>query len=762
MKTNQPLTSEEPTKDEIDLIGVLDVLVAYRWFIVKAILVCLTIGTLFAYLYPPLYTADALIQVEDSSDMAAAAAQSLLGDVSSLFDYKATAAAEQQIMESRLVVTSVVDELHGYIVAKPKRFPVIGDFISRFNDTITQPGVFGLGGFAWGTESIEVEQFDVPQRLESDHFTLTVLSGGQYRLSGWDLDAPMIGKIGVTQVTRTGYGPITLHVKSANALAGTKFELVRNSRLETIETMQKGLDIEEKIKQSDVLVATLKGHDPKLVHDEMLAVGRYYVKQNVERKTQDAAQSLDFLNAQLPMMKRQLELSEDRYTSLRNREGTVDLPEEAKIALQQSADAKTRLLELKQKRDELAARYTPTHPEVVALNAQMATLALQQKSFDQEIKRLPDLQQDAARLMLDVKVNTDLYMAVMNNIQQLELVRAGKTGSVRIVDTPVVPEDVTFPNRPVTICAGALIGLLIGIGFAFAHDFLFAGIDEPDEIEKEIGLSVYATIPASPYQQRIERLIAKRAPGDRLLAEAHPREPAIESLRSLRTALQFAMVNARNNLILLSGPIPGVGKSFVSANLAAMLASSGKRILVIDGDLRKGYLHEYFRRSRERGLTDVVSDGVQLKDAIHQNVAPNLDFLSTGVLPPNAAELLMHARIEEILETCSRDYDLVLIDSPPVLVVTDAVILARHCATVMLVVRAGQTRIAELSEAVKRFAHNGVNVTGALLNGVDPRSGRQAYGRKHGGYRYVQYTYEDARPSFSARLRQMFTSGRGH
>jgi tyrosine-protein kinase Etk/Wzc len=229
----------------------------------------------------------------------------------------------------------------------------------------------------------------------------------------------------------------------------------------------------------------------------------------------------------------------------------------------------------------------------------------------------------------------------------------------------------------------------------------------------------------------------------RLLAAGHPGEPAVESLRSLRTALQFAMSNARNNVILISGTTPGVGKSFVCANFAALLAASGKRVLLIDADLRRGSLHRYFGLQRERGMADVVADLLPREQVVYRNIVPNLDFMATGALPPNPAELLLHRRVAQLIEASSGEYDVVLVDSPPVLAVTDAVMLSEHCATVMLVARAGVTRAADLAECVRRFAQASCMVTGAILNGIDPRSARRSYGRKNGTYRFVQYaSYE--------------------
>ncbi|KAG8150030.1 polysaccharide biosynthesis tyrosine autokinase [Burkholderia catarinensis] len=724
--------------DEISLAAVLDVLVSQRWLIALVTAACVAAGTLYAFLSHPLYQADILVQVEDSGD--ASAAKSLLGDVSSLFDVKSSAAAEVQILASRLVVTRAVDSLRSYIAVQPKRFPVVGDFISRLNTGVARPGVLGLGGYAWGDERAELARFDVPKPLEGNRFDLTLLDEGRYRLSGADLPAPVTGHVGRAAHFETAYGPIDIHVTRIDANPGTRFTLVRHSRAETIDTLRRALDVQEKIKQSGVIVATLRGPDPLRVQAELREIAHHYIHQNIERKSAEAAQSLAFLNQQLPVLKKQLEGAEQRYTDMRNANGTIDLAEESKLILQQAADAKIRELELRQKRDDMASRFAPGHPDMLALGAQIATLERQQQAFDRDVKHLPDLQQKAVRLMLDVKVDTDLYTALLANAQQLELVKAGKTGSVRLVDAPIAPEDPVRPNRPVVIGAAALLGLLLGTALAFARDFLFGGVGSADEIEQRLGLSVYATIPDSPGQRQIARRMAAHAPGLHLLSACQPHEPAVESLRSLRTALHFAMQGARNNVLLLSGPAPGAGKSFVAANFAALLAANGTRVLLVDGDLRKGHLHDHFGVARERGFTELVSGSeAPDDDVIHANVVPNLDFIATGALPSNPAELLVGARIAAVIDRLSARYDAVVIDSAPILAVTDAVVLGRHAGAVLLVARAGSTRVAELDEATRRLAHNGVATSGVLLNGVDPRAGR--YGARYGGYRYMQYSY---------------------
>jgi tyrosine-protein kinase Etk/Wzc len=220
---------------------------------------------------------------------------------------------------------------------------------------------------------------------------------------------------------------------------------------------------------------------------------------------------------------------------------------------------------------------------------------------------------------------------------------------------------------------------------------------------------------------------------------------AIESLRSLRTTLHFAFLEAQNNIIMITGPSPGVGKTFVSINLAAVLADAGKKILLIDGDMRKGFINKVLGVERENGLSELVSntgsDGVSKWDkAIHRIPIANLDFIPTGTIPPNPSELLLHERFGHLLASISKNYDHVIIDSPPILAVTDAAIIGRLASATLMVVKAGQHPMRELEQSVKRLSQAGVNLKGVVFNDLPELSSRYGYGYGQNKYVY-QYSY---------------------
>jgi tyrosine-protein kinase Etk/Wzc len=727
-------------EEDLDLVTILDVMIESRWLIALVTGACLALGLLYAFATEPVYQTDIMVQVEESPD--SSAAKSMLGDVSSLFDVKSTAAAESQILASRLVITRAVEKLRTYIDAGPKRFPVIGNWLARKNDDLSTPGLFGFGGYGWGGECIDVQRFDVPQDLESKRFTLMVADATHYRLSGSDLDQPFTGQVGRLETIPSSYGNLSLLVNSVRGNPGAQFILKRYSKVKTIEKLQDNLDVQEKVKQSGILIASLQDTNPRRVSDLLNAIATQYVAQNVERKSAEAAQSLKFLDTQLPQIKSRLEVAQARYTAMRDRRGSIDMTEEAKLALGQAADAKTRLLELQQRREELLLRFSPTHPAIRAIDEQLGSLRSFNDNTAAQLKQLPDAQQDIVRTMLEVQVNTDLYTSLLNNFQQLQLVKAGKTGNVRLVDTANTPEDPVKPKRLLVVLGAFLAGAFLGIVVAFVRNMLFRGISDPNEIERRSGLHVYSTIPLSEHQTALSKRIRAKVPGVKLLALDAPEDPSIESFRSLRTALQFTMFNARNNVVLITGPAPSVGKSFVSANFATVLTTAGKRVLLIDADLRKGYLHQYFGLERGVGLSEVISGQSSMEAAVHRGVVPDLDFISTGAQPRNPAELLLNDRLLKLVKDVSEAYDIVVIDTAPVLVAADAGILAPAAGTVFLVAWATVTKMGEITESMKRLAQSGVEPTGVLFNGLNLKHVKYGYGSKYGAYRYAAYAYE--------------------
>ena len=539
---------------EIGLATYFNVIYDSRWLIAGVALIITLIGVAYAFIAKPIYEANMLIHVEEEGRPTES--KNILGEMASTFDVKSSATSEMELLRSRLVVSRAVDNLRLYIDAHPKYFPLIGAQLANRSKEPSNAGLFSYGGYAWGGEKIDVPVFNVPDSLLNHDFVLTAEGNGQFHVHENEQNIEWKGQVGTTGKFETDDGVIELRVEQLAANAGAKFMLKRRSRLTTIEDVQKAMTIAEQGKQSGIVNIALKGDDPQLVNSTLTEIGREYTRQNRARKTEEAEKSLTFLDKQLPELKQQLEQAEAKYNQFRNTHGTIDLSEEARLSLQQSATAKLKRLELQQKKTELLTRFTNEHPIMVGVNTQIKEMNDEIKSVADHIKQLPMLEQEVLSLNRDIKVNTDLYTALLNTAQQLRLISAGKVSNVRLVDSPMMPEKPVRPNRPVVIALAVLLGLFLGIIIAFMRKSLNGAIDDPEEIERMFGVPVYATIPHSKKLKELDDKVGTKSQKMPLLANVSSADIAIESLRAFRTALQFSMSHSKNNIVLMTGATP--------------------------------------------------------------------------------------------------------------------------------------------------------------------------------------------------------------
>jgi len=726
-------TSDESTSDGQNFFNYV-VLAKENWRLILCIASCIFItSSLYAIFAQPIYRADALIQVEDSSGVGNEA----LGQLTSLFDIKQTAAAEVELIRSRLVVGQAVHALHLDIKVEPRRFPLIGGFVARHADSdVPRAAFLGLDHFGWGGEKVEVENFEVPREQVDIPFILRATAENQFEVLDGDGQVAMMGRVG--QISRSKSGTQTIFVKRLIARPGTDFLITRSSTLNTIDNLQDDLGISEKTKQSGIIGVSLLGSDSERTAKIVNMIAATYVQQNVDRKSAEAEKTLGFLDQQLPVLRKQLDEAEDRYNAFRIKNGTVQLDDESHLLLQQIVDGKSKLADLEQQRVVATQRFTNSHPEIIALTAQIAALQSQQEQLNKRVGSLPNLEQSALRLLRDVKVDTELYTNLLNNAQQLRILKAGQVGSVRVVDF-AVPQDLPVkPKRFLIVAVGLMLGLVAGLTVALLRKMIMGGLEESEEIEHILGLPIYASVPRSEVQARLSRAVTMPTRGQQhVLATVAPDDVAIEGLRSLRTALQIELNEIKSNVLVITGPRPSVGKSFVSVNLATVLASGGRRVLLIDADMRRGVIHDYFGVSRQPGLADLIG-GCEFETALLRDVLPGLDVLPKGTFMSNPAELLLSKRFEDFVWDVSSKYDTVIFDTPPILAVTDAALLGRYAGTTLLVVRYGHHSTAELAESANRLRIGGVSLKGAVITDVPKfRASRGAYYSGHYGYQSI-------------------------
>ena len=726
-------------EDEIDLRELVGVLLDRKWWILAATALFFVLSVAYALLAAPVYRAQSMVQVESKMPGVPG-----LSDLTSLSGGGSVASTtEVALLKSRTVVGEAVDVLHLDIQVTPHRFPLIGGPLARRFSPVAPEQVadplMGLDGYGWGGEKLQFERLEVPAGLVGSELVLEVVdSAGTYVLRDEDGEELVRGKAGET-AQRNG---VVAEVVMLRANPGMTFDVVKRRRLDVVVALQTGIDVSEQGKESGILQLSYEDTNPARAEAIVQKVSEAYVRQNVDRSSAEAAAQLQFVKDQLPIVRKQVEEAQAAMAKYQSSAQSVDITLQTKGLLDQEVAVETSIQQLRLKQAEMDRSFTRDHPAYRALLSQLGELEGRKAGFRREVSALPDTQKELLRLTRDLQVSNELYTALLNQAQQLDVARAGTVGNVRIVDPAVV--DTARPVKPrkaLVVLVATLLGAFLAIAVVFLQRMLNPGIEDPAVIE-ELGLPVYAAIPLSsskvlPASKRDRKgLHHIRADGrQHLLAVAEPADLAVEALRSLRTSLHFAMLEAKNNILTISGPRPGVGKTFVSANLAAVIAQAGQRVLVIDADMRKGTLHKVLGVSHAEGLSDVLAGKLGAEAAIHEVPGlADMHYMVRGEIPPNPAELLMHPRFAQMLQAVAPRYDLVIVDTPPILAVTDAAIVAAHAGSSLLVTRFGVNQAKEILLTMKRFEQNGVQVKGTIFNAVEKRA--------TGYYSYGYYEYK--------------------
>ncbi|WP_219339609.1 polysaccharide biosynthesis tyrosine autokinase [Luteimonas salinisoli] len=737
MPTRPPVvTPPQSDNGDLDLLPLLGTLVDHKWLIAAVVALAFMLSAGYALLARPVYEANALVQVEPKT-----APLPGLNAVSELLaESTPQAVTEIALIRSRSILGAAVAELRLDIQARPARFPLLGNLLAR-RYVPAAPGAvasapLGLSRYGWGGERLDIESLELPDALLGKPLQLIAGDDGSYALRSPEGEPLLEGKTGAPA---EGAGA-SIEVAALHANPGTRFELVKQPRLSAISTLQAGLAVAEQAKDSGIISLSYQLEEPARAVAILDTIVDLYARQNVERNSAEAATSLAFVNRQLPQVRRDLEAAEEALNAYRSRTQSVDIGLETQAILDQLVATEANLSNLRLQQAEVDRRFTREHPARRALMRQIGELEGTRDELTRKIEGLPETHQELLRLTRDVEVGTLTYTNLLNQAQQLDIARAGTVGNARVIDAAAV--DTARPVKPRKariVMLGTFLGGFAVVAWVLLRHLLNRGVEDPQAIE-QLGLPVYASIPLSPFQRDHESIGRHRPKGARephLLALDAPADLAIEALRSLRTSLHFGMLEARNNVLMIAGSSPDAGKTFVATNLAAVLAQAGQRVLLIDGDLRRGTLHRVMGFEPGNGLSDVLAGRLDAAGAIRHSAVEGLHFVSRGQVPPNPSELLMHPGFGALLEQVSTGYDLVVMDTPPILAVTDAAIIGRHAGTSLLVARFGFNRPRELELARQRLEQNGIELKGAIFNAVEKRT--------EGYYAYAYYDYRPER-----------------
>ena len=719
------------SEDTIDLKELFFSLIA-QW---KLIALCIIFSLICALLYlrvtQPIYATDAMVLVEDSKSAASAALLGELSQLSGAMGQKSPADAEIEVLRSRMVLGQVIRDLNLDIEIKAPEDSAFNRLISEKKSTVDYTPTEVV--YQNKSSVVQIKQLNVHDFYLDEPLQLKFNESNTFQLLHKD-EVVFEGKTNVKNQVPSPYGLWQVYIVKNNNLA-PELKITKYALPTAMKNLMLNYGVAERGKMTGVVGLSYQGTDKAHITKVLNHILSVYHKQNIERKSLESTQTLAFLDKQLPLLKQQLEDSEIKFNRFREKYNTIDVTQESELLLKQNIELERLMIELKQKQAELSAKYTNDHPLMAEINAQLKELTGKKEQLNQALKQLPETQRLYLQLYRDVKVNAEQYTALLNNYQQLKIANAGEIGNVRIVDTAVKPFEKVKPKTLIVLILSLFVGGFLGTLLALLRNMMRSGIKDSAQIENELDLPVYATVPRSPVQEsRIN--ILKKKKNIPILAVKNSDDIAIESLRSMRTAIHFALSSARNNLITISGPAPEVGKSFISTNLATILAQSDKRVLIIDADLRRGYLHKYFNLDTQPGLTELLNGQQSLETVIRHTEVPGLSVISRGKSPANPSELLSSAQFKTLLEQLSEKFDHVIIDTPPVLAVTDGIIISQYTGVNLVIARYAKTQMKELELTLNRFEQAGVKVNGFILNDIQRSSAGYGY-----GYNYA-YAYK--------------------
>ena len=677
-------------KEETDLWDLLKDLAKNWKIMVPCIFVSGIIGVFIAFWIRPVYKVDALLQIESKSNKSVG----MMGGLPSLFASSSPAETEIELIKSRHIIGEAVEKMHLQYTATP---------VNSLDRLLHREGRMEISRFEVPWTLIPKNEKIVPWIAEAtdsttfnlyDHNNKLVLSGSV----GNTYHFPYAGDTAVFCVHRM------------EATAGQKFELQELNRLDAIAAFKKAFDIKEKGKKTGILEFSYQDIYPDRATQILNEIATSYLRQNVEQRNAEAQKTLEFLEKQLPAVKEQMDSSLLKFNTYRNKVGSVDIGAETQIILEKRNVLQQKLLDLQQKKQSAIRLFQPEHPTIKTLEEQENNLKRELANNTAATKRLPNTQQEVLKLTNEVDMSKHMYTTMLNNIQQLKLVSAGEVGSVRIID---FAEEVSRPMKPKK-------SMIVTLRSKFSN-----GVRDANFIERETGFSVYAKVPkGNPNGTK----------GTRPLAVVEPDDVAVESIRALRSSLEFSMEEGSSPTIGVSGLIPGVGKSFISVNLAALYAGLSKKVLLIDAYLRKGRLHKEFGIKRGKGLSQILLGEATVDEVIHNTEVDNLFIMQCGTVPPNPSELLGSKHYASMISELEKSYDLIIVDTPPIMLVTDAALACRVVSQIVMVIEYNKHSIDAIKDGMTQLLKGNSNAHASFVINKYEHGHSDGYGYKYGKY----------------------------
>ncbi len=688
--------------DTITLMEAISILWSRKFFIAFFMIMGGLIGCLVMNWIRPEYTSDAMLQVDVRGNKASKA----MGEMGALLDMASPADAEIELVKSRSVLAYVVEE-------ERLRFNAIP--VGKMDRLMHREG------------RMDIDELDIPEIARRDRWMAVATGANTYAIITPEQNKLAEAEIGETVRAPYAGDTLVMRVKLMRAAVGQQFVLKQLSPLAAIRTLGKKLSVSEKGKQTGILAVSLKNRYADRSAAILNSIANTYVRHNVEKRSAEAEKTLEFLEKQLPGVKAKLDTAEKILADYRHKIGSVDMTGETQVHLQKEVDLQKQLLKLEQDRQEATRLFKEEHPAIQTITKQQDKLRRELAKLKSSAEKMPLTQQEVMRLQEDVQVNNAIYTNMMNNIQQLRVVRAGEVGNVRVVDYAMVEEMPSKPKKMNILICSIAASFMVAVLLVFLLRMFQNGVRSSSAVEKATEVSVFAKIP-----EHHGKLAGKHRRNGTPLVVAAPEDPASEAFRSLLTSVDFMLSSQVHPVVMVTGLIPGVGKSFVSLNLAALHALSGKRTLLIDADMRRG-VH---KSSSKMGLAEVLGGICELEAAATQSASENLFVISAGHTKLSPSELLRGETFKNMLDKARQQFDVIIVDTPPMSMVTDAELIYPVVDFSLFVLHYGKHSMEEITESIKKMNRFGDKPKAFVMNHCEHEPGHYGYGYGYGYYGY--------------------------
>lgn len=763
----------EEKKSRINPLTILLILLRHWWLIVSAVLVCVVAVMLWSYTLPKVYSASTTVRVEQN--------QSRLENISSLFSYEPNfLTTEIEMIRSRRLAEKVVHLLkmdHYIVESNPidlankleyvtLDFTVIpGDYTIVFDDdkghySIIQNGnIIARGKSGYRTEAHGFSLLiSNPKSNPSDQVKLHFNNyRGMVAFIQGSMSVDDIKNVNMIRISVNWSDP-EMAAQIANTIAKayvqSSLEDKKTQSSSTRKFIQQQLNrIEDNLQEAETGLQEYQKRE-KVTNIDYQGRGLIDMVGKLESEIMDSQ-----------IMENALDVQKQRVGEMIQNDDRQSLPTMPQVTEDPTLSVFYRnLYDLKLRRIDLRSNYTEENPRIKALDKEIEAVQKQidekinlilihgsfaeklavnkdkirilksvRDELDARISKLPERQLELARLTRKAKANENIYTLLLNRLQEARINEAVKTAEIQVVDEALVPLAPISPRHAQNLMYGIMVGLALGLLVTFLLEYLDNSIKTPDEMQSFLDLPILGTI------GKFTEIISGESGYNRrcLLSHFNPKSPFAEAYRIIRTNLMLSNVDRPPKAFILTSAMVGEGKTTTSVNLSTVMAQTGEKVILVDTDLRRSHLHHVFNVSREPGVTNYLARNATIEEIIHPTIADNLYFVPSGYIPPNPSELLSSQRMEEMIEALKEHSDIVIFDAPPVISVTDAVILGKKLDGVVMVVHATATDRMVALRALQQLRDVGVFVMGGILNGFSSNRSYSKY-----GYYYYRYSNE--------------------